>query len=201
MQWLKKRFDAVGLTQYPVGRHFAALQEQFGGSVVLCLDVSGSMSGSRLAQAVQGGHRFLAEAVESGYDVAALLWHHGVADHTRLARQPQAANAMLSESVAGGGNDIVPALQRCEEILGARTGDRVIAIFGDGDLGSPAVARREVDRLTAQGIRVLTCGLGEASAEALSTISTDAASSSVAHADGIADAIAGMAQGLRRRPS
>ncbi|WP_105034911.1 vWA domain-containing protein [Cryobacterium aureum] len=198
MQWTKKNFDAVGLTQYPVGREFAALQDQFGGSVILCLDVSGSMSGARLPQAVSGCHRFVAEAVAAGYDVAGLLWHLGVAGHTELSRDPRAADALFSTAFASGGNNIVPALHQCESQFEGRTGDRVIAIFGDGDLGDAGTAVREARRLADKGIRVLTCGLGDASAAELGSISTEPVAARVARSDGIADAIAGMADGLRR---
>ncbi len=200
MTWIKKAYDAVGLTQYPVGKHLVALQAHFGGSVVLCLDVSGSMEGSSLRQAKEGCRRFVAEALGAGYSVAGLLWHHGVAGYTAPDRAGHAVDTLFSRASAGGGNDIVPALRRCEQLLDGAAGDRVVAIFGDGDLGDRSRALQEAARLAEKGIRVITCGLGEASAEALNAISSEAgASSRVAQQGSIADAIADMAKGLRRR--
>lgn len=200
MQWIKKAYDAAGLTQHPVGKHLAVLQNRLGGSVVLCLDVSGSMSGGRLLQAKDGCRRFVTEAISAGYSIAGLLWHHDVAGYTELDRDRQAVDRLFADSGAHGGTNIVPALQKSERILDRSTGDRVIAIFGDGDLGDPVNARREAARLAAHGIRVITCGLGDSSAEELNAISTETGQvTRVAQQGNIADAIADMARGLRRR--
>ncbi len=199
MQWIKKTYDAVGLTQYPVGKHLAALQNRFGGSVVLCLDVSGSMC-PHLPQAKDGCRRFVAEAVAASYSVAGLLWDHGVVGCTELARDRHAVDKLFADASSQGGTDVVPALQESERILAGRTGDRVIAVFGDGDLGDRTRALHEASRLAGQGIRVITCGLGDSSAEELNAISTEAdRAPRVAQQGNIADAIAGMAEGLRRR--
>ncbi len=199
--WLRRAYDAPGLTQYPTGRHLAAVQARFGGSVVVCLDVSGSMYGNPLAQAVLGCERFVDEALEARYVVAMLLWHHGVAGNTGLSRDRQELTRFLRTATAGGGNDIVPTLDRSESLLKGRVGDRVIAIFGDGDLGDPGAATARAAQLRAENIRIMTCGLGQASAESLDVISTESggAGPRVAAVDDIADSIAGMSSGLRRR--
>lgn len=201
MQWIKRAFDAVGLTQYPIGRHLAALQSRFGGSVVLCLDVSGSMGAEgTLPQAKEGCLRFVTEALAAGYSVAGVLWDSQVIGHTELDRDRAAADKLFGAAVPGGGTDVVPALRMSERMMAGRSGDRVIAIFGDGDLGNAQLARLEADRLASEGIRVITCGLGDASAKELSAISTEAGQGiRVAQQGDIADAIADMARGLRRR--
>lgn len=201
MQWIKRAYDAEGLTQYPTGRHLAALQLRLGGSVVLCLDVSGSMGAEgRLPQAKEGCLRFVTEALAAGYSVAGLLWDHDVTGHTELDRDRAAVDKLFGGAVPSGGTNIVPALRVSERMLVARTGDRVIAIFGDGDLGNADMARLEADRLASEGIRVITCGLGDASAKDLSAISTETGQGMrVAQQRNISDAIAHMASGLRRR--
>lgn len=200
MDWIRRSYDATGLTQYPVGRHLRAVQDRLGGSVFLCLDVSGSMSGSPLRQAVEGCRRFVAEARAAHYQVGLLLWHHGVADYTELTRDTKVIDRLLDKAVASGGNDILPTLRHCESVLTRERGDLVIAIFGDGDLGNPAAAREEASRLAAKNIRIITCGLGNASAEQLNVISTETADAPrMASAGGIADAIASMASGLTRK--
>jgi uncharacterized protein with von Willebrand factor type A (vWA) domain len=198
--WLRRAYDAPVLTQYPTGRHLAAVQARFGGSVVVCLDVSGSMYGDPLTQAILGCERFVDEALEARYEVAMLFWHHGVAGNTGLSRDRQELTRFLRTATAGGGNDIVPTLDRSQALLKYRRGDRVVAIFGDGDLGDEAAARRKADALRAGNIRIITCGLGLASAESLDVISTETGDGPrVAQVDDIADSIAGMASGLRRR--
>lgn len=200
MQWLKRTYDSAGLTQFPVGRHLREVQALFGGSVILCLDVSGSMSGSRLTQALEGCKLFVTEALEAGYSIGGVLWHHDVAASTRsISRDRSEADDLFSSARAGGGNDILPTLRHCEGMLEEGNGDLVIAIFGDGDLGNPSAALAESQRLLEKNIRVITCGLGDASAEQLGAISSESTAPRVAQADDIAGAIAGMASGLKHR--
>ncbi|EJG14304.1 hypothetical protein HMPREF1136_0442 [Actinomyces sp. ICM47] len=82
-------------------------------------------------------------------------------------------------------------------LLDARASDMVLAVFGDGDLGDPFEASRVAAKLTADGIRILTCGLGQSSAESLAIISTETSTTRVAETSTIADSIADMARGLR----
>jgi uncharacterized protein (DUF58 family) len=199
MQWLRRAYDSCGLTQYPTGPHLEAVQARFGGSVILCLDVSGSMSGHRLDQAREGCKAFVAEALEAGYSTGGVLWHHAIDATASLSRERHQLDALFDSARASGGNDIVPTLLHCERELQDKSGDLVIAIFGDGDLGDAARARAEALRLGEKNIRVITCGLGQASADQLDVISTETAAPRVAQADDIAGAIAGMASGLKRR--
>ncbi len=198
--WIRRSFDAPGLTQYPTGPHLDAVQARFGGSVVLCLDVSGSMSGAPLEQAVQGCRRFVDEALRAAYDVAVLLWDHRVVGATGPTRDRRELDDFLGAASAHGGTDVVPALQRARRLLDGLGGDRVVAIFGDGDLGDEAGARVTSAAMRGEGIRIITCGLGLASADSLDAISTETTGGGprMALADSIADSIAGMATGLRR---
>ena len=52
--WIRRSFTAAGLTQIPPGPHLGALQGRFGGTVMLCIDVSGSMDGMPIMEAVRG---------------------------------------------------------------------------------------------------------------------------------------------------
>jgi hypothetical protein len=45
--WIRRQFTAAGLTQIPVGPHLGSSQGRYGGTVMLCIDVSGSMNGQR----------------------------------------------------------------------------------------------------------------------------------------------------------
>lgn len=200
MQWLKRAYDSAGLTQFPTGRHLEKVQALFGGSVILCLDVSGSMSGSRLTQAVRGCKLFVTEALDVGYRVGGVLWDSQVVASTRSpSRNRNELDDLFSSARSGGGTNVLPALEHCERLFDGRTGDLVIAIFGDGDLGDAAGARAKAQSLLEKNIRVITCGLGETSAEQLGTISSESTAPRVAQANDIADAIAGMAAGLKRR--
>lgn len=198
MTWLRRQFESAGLTQHPVGKHLSKVQDKFGGSVVLCLDVSGSMVGGPLAQAIDGCRRFIEEALEAHYEVGLILWHHGVAAHVSVTKKPGSLMALLKDARAGGGNDIVPTLALAGQELASRDGDLVVAIFGDGDLGNPHKAEEAAQRARSMNIRIITCGLGLSSAESLGAIA-DEEELRVASGDTISESIAGMAAGLRRR--
>lgn len=199
--WTKKDFGSAGVTEYPAGPALDHLKRRFGGAVVLALDVSSSMSGHRLEQAVRGCRRFIREAVEADYAVGLVLWDHEVVDSVPVDTAPDAALALLDRAATRGGTDVVPCLDHAHAMLmESPSGDMVVAVFGDGDLGNPHAARRKAAELVADGIRILTCGLGQSSAESLAAISTESSELRVAQATTIADSIAGMARGLRAVP-
>ena len=159
------------------------------------------MSGHNLRQAVQGCRRFVREAVEADYAVGLVLWDHEVVDSVPVDAAPDAVLALLDRAATRGGTDVVPCLDHAHAMLmESPSGDMVVAVFGDGDLGNPHAARRKAAELVADGIRILTCGLGQSSAESLAAISTESSELRVAQATTIADSIAGMARGLRAVP-
>ena len=201
MQWLKRTYDSAGLTQHPVGPYLSAIQALLGGNVVLCLDVSGSMAAAgRLLQAIEGCKLFVTEALAAGYSVGGVLWNHGMSASTRtLSRDREDTDRLFSAARPGGGTNIVPTLKFCEALLDGKTGDLVVAIFGDGDLGDAGAAIVESRTLLSRNIRVITCGLGDASAEQLGAISNEPSAPRIAQPGDIAGAIAGMATELKRR--
>jgi hypothetical protein len=198
--WTRKSFDSYGLTQHKPGPHLSKIQELASGWVVLCIDISGSMYGSPIEQACAGARRFLSEAAQNGYRVALLEWHHDVGGYHGFDTGLAKIDAILARGlVASGGNDIVPTLTLCEQQMADLRGDRVVAIFGDGDLGSPTSAQTKAASLQQKGIRILTLGLGEGSATALNVISTEELERPrVVDAAALADGIAGLAGALRR---
>lgn len=167
---------------------------------MLCVDISGSMIGEPIRQACAGARRFLAEAAHNGYRVALVEWHHDVGGYHNFDTGLARIDAVLAKGLtASGGNDIVPTLTLCEREMGNHRGDRVVAIFGDGDLGDPQRAQTKVAQLHAQGIRILTLGLGEGSATALNVISSeDLDRPRVVQAADLADGIANLAGVLKR---
>ena len=198
--WTRKSFSSDGVTEFPVGPNFQRLRSRFGGAVVLALDVSGSMQGDRIIKAVNGCKRFIDEADEAGYQVGVILWHHGVEDAAAPDSSPKAAHALLSRAEASGGNDAVPFLTLAHrQLMALDVGDRVVAIFGDGDLGNRHAAESKAAELINDNIRILTCGLGEGSAQELASISTEKATPRTATPENLADSIASMTQGLIRK--
>jgi uncharacterized protein (DUF58 family) len=204
---MKKVFSADGVTEWRPGPHLDLLTKRFrqSGAVMLLLDVSGSMtimSGrrSRLDLAVDGCRGFIDDAVEGGYRAGLLLWSHDVRAHVPPSEDGQTARSLLKRAGKySGGNNVLPALQLAGDLLlELDVSDRVIAVFGDGDLGDARAAKECAAGLAAQGIRIITLGLGDASAQALAAISTetaDAAPRTTTSATMAAD-IQGLARGL-----
>ena len=79
--WVRRPFTSPGLTQIPPGRYLRGLQDRFGGGVVmLCIDISGSMDGKPILEAVRGAKNFVREAVAARYKVGVMLWNTKVVD-------------------------------------------------------------------------------------------------------------------------
>jgi Mg-chelatase subunit ChlD len=203
VDWVRKSFDGVGVTQFPPGRALPAVQERYVSHVVLCIDVSGSMciregAGTRLDAAKRGAERFISEAEQSYYRVGLILWHHDVAASEPLSRDTRRARALLESAVTSGGNNICPTLELAIGELAPLANDRVIAIFGDGDLGDPRRARDMAQRAVERGIRIIVRGLGDAARE-MELIATEVdAAARVESAHGIESGIASMAKALGR---
>ncbi|GAA4720028.1 vWA domain-containing protein [Phytohabitans rumicis] len=204
--WIRRDFGGVGLTQSPPGRHLAALQARYRGSVLLCIDVSSSMGchedgRTRVAHAVAGAERFVNDAVGANYDVGLVLWNSGIVRHVPLSRDPRPVLDGLRQARAAGGTNVNPALRLGIQQLGSLTGDRVMAIFGDGDIGPVAPALASSREAAALGIRIIVRGLGEYAAGQMAQIATEDAGdepgAGVVHtAADIEHGIAGMAGAL-----
>jgi Mg-chelatase subunit ChlD len=199
--WIRRAFSAPGLTQIPPGPHLSSLQGRFGGTVMLCIDVSGSMSGSPLVEAVHGARQFVTEAVTAHYKIGVILWDDGVAAVAEPTSDGLAATQVLDSARIRGGTNLLPGLTHCHQVLGGFTGDRVVALFGDGDLGpqgDEVLAR--VARMKTENIRFVTRGLGSYAAHVFGEISDeDPSSASIADVPDLAAGIANMATTLRSK--
>lgn len=198
--WIRRSFTAPGLTQIPPGPHLRSLQDRYGGTVMLCIDVSGSMSGSPLAEAVRGARQFVTEAVAAHCKVGVMLWNHTVEDVCEPTIDGKAALALLAPvDRARGGNDLFIALDQCHGVLDRFTGDRVVALFGDGDLTPKAEVLVKVAEMKAQNIRFVTRGLGSCAAREFGEISDEGPmAASIESVASLAEGIADMATALKR---
>lgn len=200
--WLRKQFDGVGLTQSPPGPYFAALQAKYGGTVLLCIDVSGSMCGEPLSQAIAGGDQFLTEAIDAYYKCGLVLWHHGIEDYVSPDTPHSELLARLHSAVSTGGNQLLPTLKLAMKVLGPRQGDRVLCVFGDGDIGDRPSALAAARELCAMGVRIVVRGLGPGATEALSELVCPGQRDDDQLIEGVHDissGIASMATGLTAR--
>jgi uncharacterized protein with von Willebrand factor type A (vWA) domain len=199
--WIRRSFGAPGLTQIPPGPHLRALSNRYGGTVMLCIDVSGSMDGRPILEAIRGAGQFVAEAVAAHYNVGVMLWNHRVESVCEPTADGRAALELLAPvNRAWGDNNLFIALEHCHHILDRFTGDRVVALFGDGDLTPKEKVLEKVATMKAQNIRFVTRGLGAYAARELGEISDE--EPSTAAVDGVADlaeSIADMATSLNVR--
>jgi uncharacterized protein (DUF58 family) len=204
--WIRRSFTAAGLTQIPPGPCLHALQSRFGGTVMLCIDVSGSMHGAPVLEAVRSARQFVAEAVAAHYSVGVMLWNTDVVALAEPSTNGSAASQLLG-TVTGayGGNNLFPPLSRCHQILDGYSGDRVVAIFGDGDLTPKGPVLAKVGQMKAENIRFVVRGLGPAAAREFALVSSeDPSAVEVRQVENLAAGIASMAASLtktRDRPS
>jgi Mg-chelatase subunit ChlD len=199
--WIRRAFSAPGLTQIPPGPHLSSLQGRFGGTVMLCIDVSGSMHGTPILEAVRGATQFIAEAVDAHYRVGVMLWNHTVEAMCEPTADGKAALALLAPvDGASGGNDLLVALTHCHQVLNRFTGDRVVALFGDGDLTPKEQVLVKVAQMKAENIRFVTRGLGSYAAREFGEISDEEPSTaSIDNIAELAEGIADMAGSLKHR--
>lgn len=197
--WIKRSFGSAGLTQAPPGKHLKKLQNRFGGgTVILMIDVSGSMAGRPIEEAARGALRFVDEAVEARYDVGVMLWHTQIVAVCKPTPDGKDARTVLHQARAGGGNYLIGPLSSCHQMLDEFTGDRVVALFGDGDLTPKYEVLERVARMKAENIRFVTRGLGAMASREFGEISDeDAGAARVDRVEDLAEGIAGMAASLK----
>lgn len=197
--WIRRAFSAPGLTQIPPGPGMGALQGRFGGTVMLCIDVSGSMDGAPILEAVRGARQFVAEAVAAHYKVGVMLWNHAVDAVCEPTADGKAALALLAPvNRAWGANDLFTALNHCHQVLDRFTGDRVVALFGDGDLTPKAQVLVKVAQMRSENIRFVTRGLGPYAAREFGEITDEEPSTaSIDNVSNLAEGIADMAGSLK----
>ncbi|WP_190818061.1 vWA domain-containing protein [Saccharopolyspora pogona] len=200
--WIRRNFGGIGLTQSPPGPHLPKLQERYGGHVLLCIDVSGSMSGGLLSQAIAGGEQFLAEAEGAHYESGLVLWSDGVQEYVPPEAQLDEVISVLRKAKAAGGTVLSHALQLGIDVLPEYPGDRVLCIFSDGALADHEKASALAQKACSMGIRIIVRGLGRKAASALADLACPGVQDDdqqIDDAAGVASGIASMATGLSVR--
>jgi predicted metal-dependent peptidase len=165
--WVRRDFGGTGVTQYKPGRHLDAVQAHLLGRALLCIDVSGSMSGAPLRAAIDGGGDFLDEAAAAGYRCGLILWDDGVVAHLPTTSTLGAVRNRLNAAAVAGGTALSPALRVAIAELGPMTGDRVVCVFGDGGIGDPGPTAVLAAEARALGIRFVVRGLGAGASTSL----------------------------------
>jgi von Willebrand factor type A domain len=201
-EWIRRNYDGIGVTQYRPGQHLREVQDHYLGKVLLCIDVSGSMSGEPLRQAVMGGLGFVKEALDAAYRCGLLLWSDKVDVHVPLTAGEGKVLAALHNASICGGTRLAPALHVAIAELAPLAGDRVCCIFSDGDISDTQRAAQLAERARSAGIRFVVRGLGACAAAGLSDVvgaDGDATEQVVTDIGHVRGGIASMARSLRGR--
>lgn len=197
--WVRSNFDGIGLTQSPPGKYLEVLQRQYGGTVLLCIDVSESMSGEPLRQAILGGELFLREAVAAYYTCGLVLWNGEVARYVAPDTRHSKVLDVLRSAESAGGTDLVPTLLVAKKLFESLPGDRVLCVFGDGDIGGKQAVPLARE-LCAMGVRIVVRGLGANATTKLGELLCPGAhaedSQVIKDVNSIGSGIASMAAGL-----
>jgi len=199
--WVRREFAGVGVTQYRPGQHLPEVQYHFLGRALLCIDVSGSMTGAPLVAAIEGGLDFLAEAEQAGYHCGLVLWHHDVDVYLPTTTSMAEVQTRLRAARASGGNELRPTLRAAIAELGPMRGDRVVCVFGDGDVGNETDTAVDAAHARSLGIRFVVRGLGSGASACLArTLTPDEPEASARTVDDVGTlrkGIASMAASLR----
>ena len=156
------------------------------------------MAGSPVKEAVRGARQFVAEGLDAAYEVGVILWNTDVVGLAMPSREASPSLEVLERARGFGGNNLLVPLQCCDLLLQDKTGDRVVAIFGDGDLTPKSEVLRQVATMRSRNIRFVTRGLGPSAAKEFGEIDDEgAARVLVDNVDGLAAGIAGMAKVLK----
>ena len=129
-----------------------------------------------------------------------MLWNTDVAALAEPTEDGKEARRLLERTTsASGGTSLLRPLERCHQILDQFKGqDRVVAIFGDGDLGPRERVLAKVAQMKAEDIRFVTRGLGSAAAQEFAEVSGEEQPSvTVNGVDDLAEGIATMAASLK----
>jgi Mg-chelatase subunit ChlD len=200
--WIRRSFGGIGLTQSPPGAYLPKLQQRYAGYVLLCIDVSASMAGRRLTQAIAGGEQFLGEAEGAHYESGLVLWSGAVQQYVPPEAPLGEVVSALRKAKPSGGTWLSNALQLGIDVLPKYPGDRVLCIFSDGELADHAQSRELARKACAMGIRIIVRGLGPKAAAALADLACPGVQDDNQQIDDAADVasgIASMATGLSIR--
>lgn len=226
-RWLRRTYDSIGLTQYAPGPHLGAVQDTLRSSVVLCLDVSGSMAiDKRIPEAISGSRLFVDEALACRFDVGVVVFSatdvEGVlgltADRAALLeyiddlggqragmdrlRADERYLQWLRNPVGAdpAQTDLAPAVVRALKLLADRPNTRVIAVFTDGEIAHPGKVANAIQHATEIHIDVIICALeADRPAGNRDTLAGVQIQTASADGNGIRDAISGMAGSLKQQ--
>jgi len=154
----QSELEGFPTTQSPVDvRH---LTGSGGIAVALVIDRSGSMSGSKIADAKQAASDFVA-LLNSQDQAAVISFSSSVRVDQGFTYDKTALTTAVNGISATGGTNVYDGLYEALQECGTVSGVRVVVVFTDGDTGGDTHTKTEVlDLSAAIGVPIYTIGLG-----------------------------------------
>lgn len=142
------------------------------GVVYLLLDVSVSMEGKKLSDAIEGAVGFAEDAVKKGYAVGVIRFSERTESVFKASRDVAALATAVRRLTIDSGTLISPPLLLAHEKLASVRLKRVAVLFTDGEAQDQSDALRAADRLKKDGIDIIAIGTEDADSEFLRLIAS-----------------------------
>lgn len=140
----------------------AAAQGEAPMDIMLLLDSSGSMSGTRIAQAIEASMALIQDIVDLSVHRMGII---SFADRARLLQTPTSdADALvqcLGRFTTGGGTQMSNALQTVVQHMKEPRGRKVVILVTDGEDFEPDHAEVTGNRMKRDDYRIFTIGVGD----------------------------------------
>lgn len=139
---------------------------------LILLDCSGSMTGSKLSQAVEGARDFVRSALSKGYSVGVIRF----STEASLICPPQ--NALdpicraLGDLSATGSTNMTAAIRLAYDHCSSLEGYRAVVLVTDGQPNNQNTTLAAAQEIAARGVHVMAIGTDDADLDFLSRLST-----------------------------
>lgn len=143
-------------------------------AVVLVIDVSGSMQGSKLAEAKSACVGFVEELERAGCAERVAIISFGSDARTilRMGSSPATQRDAVQALEIEGSTNLAAGLRRAEEVLTAITGRRVVVVLTDGAPDDRSAALAVRDALVVEEVELIARGVAGADEDFLRELAT-----------------------------
>lgn len=144
---------------------------EINGRIVLLIDCSGSMSGSKLQQAKKGVVSFSDKASEDNNQVGLVSFDSEVHYHAEPTSNLESLRSAVNSLETTGTTNMSDGIAFAARVLGGE-GPRTIVMVSDGMPDSPEEALEEARKAKAQGIDIICIGVDDADLDFLKQIAS-----------------------------
>lgn len=195
---LRRRYAGHGITNHPPGRYFDELSDLYAGKLLMVMDVSGSMEGRRLNEAVAGARELLGKAVSESYIVGVISFSGRAHMELDLTTDLRAVDRALRRlKVDWTGTRMSTGIGLAHKTLLKRRGERVMAIFSDGEDESPRSVLAAAAAARSDEVRIIATLGGTADPAFMREVTGEGEDLEVVADREVREKIAGMVSLLR----